>query len=253
VVLIAHGFKGFKDWGFFPYLAERLAAAGLVSVCLNFSMNGIGLDPQQFTRLDLFERNSLEQERDDLLDLMDCLDRGELKAAGPVDSQRLGLLGHSRGGGIVILLTAEDPRPTAVATWAAVASPRFDSQQFDAWRQAGYFEVLNSRTGQRMRLGLRLLDELTTRAEQFDVAAAAARLRVPLLVVHAADDAAVPVQDAYTIRDAACAAPTRLVLTPDGGHTFGAAHPFSSPHQSLLKAVEETVRWFRVHLQVTDR
>ena len=39
-----HGFKGFKDWGFFPHLADRLARAGLVAVSFNFSGSGVGPD-----------------------------------------------------------------------------------------------------------------------------------------------------------------------------------------------------------------
>ncbi len=27
VLLFAHGFKGFKDWGFFPYASERFASS----------------------------------------------------------------------------------------------------------------------------------------------------------------------------------------------------------------------------------
>ena len=36
-VVVCHGFKGFKDWGFFPHLAHRLANAGLTTVTFNFS------------------------------------------------------------------------------------------------------------------------------------------------------------------------------------------------------------------------
>ena len=35
-VVICHGFKGFKDWGFFPKLSERLAVAGFTALSFNF-------------------------------------------------------------------------------------------------------------------------------------------------------------------------------------------------------------------------
>ena len=31
VAVLVHGFKGFMDWGFFPHLSRRLAAAGFVA------------------------------------------------------------------------------------------------------------------------------------------------------------------------------------------------------------------------------
>jgi len=41
-VVVVHGFKGFKDWGMFPRLAERLAQAGFSAV--SFNMSGSGVD-----------------------------------------------------------------------------------------------------------------------------------------------------------------------------------------------------------------
>ena len=41
-VVIVHGFKGFKDWGFFPPFAERVARAGMTAV--TFNMSGSGVD-----------------------------------------------------------------------------------------------------------------------------------------------------------------------------------------------------------------
>ncbi|MGH7538277.1 MAG: alpha/beta hydrolase family protein, partial [Gemmatimonadales bacterium] len=43
-VVICHGFKGFKDWGYFPKAAERLARSGFAAVSFNFSGAGVGED-----------------------------------------------------------------------------------------------------------------------------------------------------------------------------------------------------------------
>src|SRR5512143_489800 len=40
-VLIVHGFKGFKDWGMFPPLADRVARAGFTAVSFNLSGSGV--------------------------------------------------------------------------------------------------------------------------------------------------------------------------------------------------------------------
>ncbi|RMD98153.1 MAG: alpha/beta hydrolase, partial [Calditrichaeota bacterium] len=40
VVLIMHGFKAFKDWGFFPDICARLTESGYVAINFNFSRNG---------------------------------------------------------------------------------------------------------------------------------------------------------------------------------------------------------------------
>ena len=40
-IVICHGFKGFKNWAFFPVIAESLAEAGYFALTFNFSRNGI--------------------------------------------------------------------------------------------------------------------------------------------------------------------------------------------------------------------
>jgi len=40
-----HGFKGFKDWGFVPYIGETFASKGFAFLTFNFSHNGIESNP----------------------------------------------------------------------------------------------------------------------------------------------------------------------------------------------------------------
>src|SRR3989449_11334576 len=50
VVVVCHGLKGFKDWGFFPYVAERLARSGFAGVSFNFSGARVGEGNETFDR-----------------------------------------------------------------------------------------------------------------------------------------------------------------------------------------------------------
>src|SRR5712672_2386533 len=54
LVVIVHGFKGFKDWGFFPWLAETLCNHRFAVCRFNMSRSGIDENPETFDRLDLF-------------------------------------------------------------------------------------------------------------------------------------------------------------------------------------------------------
>jgi hypothetical protein len=107
-VMVCHGFKGFKDWGFFPWISERLAEAGLAVATLDFSMNGIGDQPGEFTRLDQFEANTYSQELSDLGQVMGWLVM-DSPVSGPLDGGRLGVLGHSRGALAAVVAAAENP------------------------------------------------------------------------------------------------------------------------------------------------
>jgi alpha-beta hydrolase superfamily lysophospholipase len=116
-VLVVHGFKGFKDWGMFPPFAERLATAGFVAITPNLSGSGVD-DAGDFSLADHFGRNTFSAELHDVGRVVDALMEGELGVPPP---SSLGLVGHSRGGGIAVLHTAGDSRVRALVTWSAIS------------------------------------------------------------------------------------------------------------------------------------
>ena len=167
---------------------------------------------------------------------------GTTLAPGRVDRTRLGLFGHSRGGGNAVL--ASD-RVQALVTWAALADfDLYTPEQKEAWRRDGRLPVINARTGQQLALGLGLLEELEAR-EDLDVLAAARAVRAPWLIIHGEDDESVPVAEADRLAEASSG---ELLHIPAANHTFGARHPFAGPTPQLIQALNATQRWFRRHL-----
>ena len=242
-IVVVHGFKGFKDWGFFPWLAERLVSAGFAVVAPNFSLNGIGRDPEDFTELEAFARNTLSREVEELRLVLAALVEGALL---PIPPERIGLLGHSRGGGDAVLVAAS-AGVDALVTWAAVADfDRWSDEVKAEWRSSGRIHVLNGRTGQQMPLDVTLLEDFEANRDALDVEAAAARVQAPWLILHGTDDTSVHPEDARRLARANPAA--RLHLVEGGGHTFGATHPFDAAPASLLEALDLTRVHFRRHL-----
>ena len=241
-VLVVHGFKGFKDWGFFPHLCERLAADGHLVVSFNGSRNGIGPNLLDFTDLEAFGRNTYSHEVDDVHHMVDLLAAGRWS-----DGRRpasVGILGHSRGGGTGIVTAAERDDVSSLVTWAAVSTfHRWTPEQREVWAEQGVVHVHNSRTGQDMPLQREVLDDLEANGRRFDVVAAAAGVRVPWLIVHGAEDPTVPLAEA---RELAGAGPrAKLEVVEDSGHTFEAVHPFEGTSPGLETAMRATLRHFR--------
>jgi dienelactone hydrolase len=243
VVVACHGFKGFKNWGFWPEAGRRFTEAGLVLVTFNFSGSGIGEDLETFTELDRFEQNTLGKELEDLGVILDAVTGRDIPL-GDADTQKLGVLGHSRGGGIALLRASRDPRIGSLVTWAALAS--FDRTEADTalWRKQGYLEVPNLRTGQVFRVGVGLLEDLEAHREEYDPLSAITRLRIPTLILHGTQDETVPVDEAHRLSKHADAGRSRLGLIQGAGHTFGAAHPFAGPYPQLDNVLEKTTSWF---------
>jgi uncharacterized protein len=236
-VIVVHGFKGFKDWGFFQHVSARIAEDGHAAVVFDFSRNGAGPDPDRFGDLDAFGRNTFSHEMEDLHWILDEVASGRLLGSPP--PERLGLLGHSRGGGVAVIAAREDPRIGALVTWASVATfDRWDEATRRQWREDGRIWVENARTKQRMPLDVTLLEDFEANRDRFDILAAARELRTPWLVVHGSADAAVPVEEGRALaRECGTA---ELVEIEGAGHTFESGHPFGGPTPELERALDVT-------------
>jgi len=248
-IVVVHGFKGFKDWGMFPPLAERLARAGFATVTFNFSGSGVD-DSGEFVWPDRFGHDTFSTELHDLGLLMDALVRGDLGVHPPTT---IGVVGHSRGGGIGILHTERDRRVQALVTWAAISSvERWSPHEVMEWREKGVNEILNTRTGQRLPLFTDVLDDIERNASgSLGILGAAARLQIPWLIAHGTEDEAVSHLESEALRAASPLPTTRLLAIEGAGHTFGAGHPWDARQHdtpALRRVFDMTLAWFAAHL-----
>jgi dienelactone hydrolase len=248
-IVVVHGWKGFKDWGMFPPLAERLARAGFATVTFNLSGSGVD-DRGELVWPERFARDTFTAELEDLGTVMDALARGQLDVAPP---SSIGLVGHSRGGGIAVLHAAGDSRVRALVTWAAVSSvERWSPHAVTQWRETGAMEVVNTRTGQRLQLTTDILDDVERNAVgSLDILGAATRVAVPWLIVHGAEDETVSPKEAEALRATSPLTTTRLLSVEGAGHTFGAGHPWDPKvHDTpaLRRVFDMTLAWFAAHL-----
>lgn len=246
VVVICHGFKGFQEWAFLPYVAELMAARDFAAVRFNFPGSGMRPGDALVTDLDAFRAATPSRDVEDLLFLVDRLaelDREHL------DPDRTGLFGHSRGGATSALAAARAAdRVAALVTWSAVATfDRASAEEKEIWRRRGHLPILNTRTGQELPVGVELLDDVERNAARLDVLRAASEIRAPWLIVHGESDETVPVEEGRSL--GASAGPTSEYLEIAGaGHTFGVGHPFTGPSRELITAMNATQTWFRRHL-----
>lgn len=237
LVVVVHGFKGFKDWGFFPWLAQRLVSHGLAVCRFNMSRAGIGDDPEAFERLDLFAGDTYSIQLDDLRTVVAW-------AQEQFPQLPTFLLGHSRGGGIAILGATAVERLKGVIVWSPISrADRWDDETLRVWDSGGEAEVVNARTGQVMRMSRAIYDDFHAKRERLDIAAAAKALDAPLFVVHGRRDESVPVAEGESLAEAA---PNGSIAVIEGaGHTFNAIHPLVTVPFQLSLAAELSAHFAR--------
>ena len=244
LVILAHGFKGFKDWGTHNLLANYFAENGFRFLKFNFSHNGTTPDnPVDFVDLIAFADNTFSIELEDLGTVID------FACNGPSMPRANGvyLIGHSMGGGISIIKAAEDKRVKKLVTLGSVASFRnlWPKQAEEQWRLQGIMYMYNSRTKQQMPIKSTLLDDLEKNSARLDIVAKAIAVTSPWLIVHGDADATVNVSHANDLKKAQPAA--ELIIVKDGDHTLGATHPYAADSLPVdLKAfAEEAVDFFK--------
>lgn len=246
ITIVAHGFKGFKEWGFFPYAGRALADAGMAVIVMNFSHNGLDPHGEEFTRPERFATNTFTREIRELREMIDAVEADRLGLGERVDRTSIATVGHSRGGGIVLLEAANDPRLRGVVTWSAVSTfDRYSRRQIEMWRREGQLEVINARTGQVLQLDKCLLEDLERNSEKLDIRQAVKTLDRPLLIVHGEVDLTVPPSNAVDLHSAASNSQSELVRVPRTGHTFGAVHPFAGPTEALRTVIDTTVAFLQ--------
>jgi pimeloyl-ACP methyl ester carboxylesterase len=247
-LVICHGFKGYKDWGMFPYLAERFSQ-DLDTVTFNFSHNGIGENLQDFTELKKFAVNTYSKELEDLDAVVQAVLHNRLPQA--VKAPPLFLLGHSRGGGVSLIYSFDYPERIAgvISVNGVTYVDIFSEEQKAEMRAKGRSYVANARTGQQMPLDKAILDDIEENRERFDIYERVKTAKVPIVLIQAEKDS--ERLRAGSAKLVECNPDVQWITIPGGSHTMGAVHPF----QGTTDALEATINHARQFMEriVSDR
>ena len=246
-IILVHGFKGFKDWGFGPYIGNYLSNNGFFVITFNFSHNGVGESLTEFTELEKFAENTFSLEINELNELITAYLNNEFCK---VNNNRIGLLGHSRGGAISLLTASQNQSVNAVVTWSAVSKlDRYSDRQKEKWREKGVFEVLNTRTKQVMKLNVSLLEDIEKNgSDKLNIQKAVKELNKPLLIAHGKQDLAVPFEEAEKLFEWGDKKFTEFYPIESTGHTFDIKHPFEGSNEKFDNLLNKTKEFFKCNL-----
>lgn len=253
VVVMCHGFKGHRRWGFIPGLAARLTDAGIAAVAMDFSLNGHhaagaadALDA--FPDPAAFRANTLARERDDLDRVIAWARDGG--AGRLARGAAVGLWGHSRGGVAALLAALDDDEIPALVTWSTAAHPDFYTDHQKArWRERGAYEFTDAATGTELAIGVAYLEDLERHTADYALADRARALRAAHLIVHGERDMVIPIDDAMRLYGTPGKAADKQLLRLATGHTFGYEEG-AGPSEALTVAERRTVEWFDEYLPV---
>ena len=246
ILLIIHGFRGSKNWGFFPTIAEELAQNGSIVISWNMSLNGYSDNAQYIDQPENFARNTITQEMVDTQLIIDSILQDDLIISGDIRSHWNGdihVLGHSRGGGIGILISAKNPSIKKLALWNTISRfGRFTERQKKLWSETGTFPIDETEDGKVIAMNYTYISDLEFHSDEYSPLRAITEVSADILIVHAEQDMTVPIREAHALQEKSHSAHMHSI--PQAGHIFGCTHPFTEMTSSLRDAIDTTTAFF---------
>jgi dipeptidyl aminopeptidase/acylaminoacyl peptidase len=198
---LCHGFTGNKlgtPYGLFVQAAREFCKNGFA--VLRFDFRGSGDSEGDF------EGQTIATEIEDLDAALNFL--GSVKN---INHNKVGLVGHSRGGVIGILKTADDKKVRCLVTWASVGI------HMEIWTRDEIKEV--EKKGYVYREGFRITKKLWKEDQNYDIIDAMKKIKVPFQIIHGNKDETVPYSHAMKLFKNANE-PKELVTVYGADHTF---------------------------------
>ncbi len=180
VIIMCHGWSGNKlgVWNaFFVKAAREFSKNGFAA--LRFDFRGSGDSEGKWE----------DQTTTTMLEDLNAIISHVLKIP-EINKEKIGLVGHSQGGRIILLKTAFDKRIKCLVTWAA----RTDLKYF--WGE-GWID--DSKLRERIYDDYKVTQKWVKDDLKYSVSKSIRKIRVPICVVHGDIDYDVPLSEAYKI------------------------------------------------------
>jgi len=241
IVLFMHGFKGYKDWGFIPYVCEKFANEGHISVSFDFRFNGIVDIERRIYNPEIFAKNTISQEIIDAQDIIMSLKNDKFIA--DIWNGKIYIIGHSLGCAIALMIANQFECIKTIALWAPIANfNRYSLRQIQTWKETGKLEFEIFDTKQKMWLGDAFLRDLELNYPKNILREKAKEINVPYLVLHGSEDLTVKPIEGLQI--ASAGKYSKYIEIEKTGHTFGVHSFFDKPTTALLQIIKETKDFF---------
>ncbi|WP_178991612.1 alpha/beta hydrolase family protein [Winogradskyella schleiferi] len=240
IVIFCHGYKGFKDWGAWNVMGERIAEAEFCFIKFNFSHNGGTMEnPIDFPDLEAFGNNNYTKELEDL-DAIINWSQNHFETNPNINISDINLIGHSRGGGITILKASEDQSVKKLISLASVSD--FGSRtstigDLKDWKEKGVKYVLNGRTKQQMPHFYQFYEDFKVNEDRLHIESAEKRLKIPHLIIHGTNDTSVSISEAKALHK--WNPDSKLKIIEDADHVFNTKHPWNK--NKLSTELHQTV------------
>lgn len=248
VVIFSHGFKGFRNWSFIPYICENFSENGLIAINYDFSHNGIIDDEKQIYDDEIFRKNRVSYAIDDLSCLINEIEYNLLNFTEfqNIFNGEIYLAGHSLGGAVSILTAPKFQSVKKISLWASISELNRNTERQKAiWKDKGEILIEIASTGQKLHLDYDYIEDKDINFPNNVIMETLKTLNYPVQIIHPEKDLTVNIKEAHELKSTESDIRKReLIVIEKAGHTFNCRHPFEGASNAIQKAYESAQIFF---------
>jgi esterase/lipase len=255
ILIFFHGYKSFRNWGFIPYICDKVSESNAIVINLDFSLNGILSEHPLKIDVDNFAKNRVSQEIQDGQMLINLLQDSNAQSSEMQEilknwNGKIILSGHSRGAGIALILANQNKLVEKLALIAPIANfNRYRDRFIKEWIDAGKIEFYDSQSQQTLRMDATYVQDIVENTANYDLKSAAFLLEKDLLILQGENDYTIKQEESFQICKSfkennknsqfAC----NFVLIEKANHLLNCSHPFESSNKYVEQAISEIIQF----------
>jgi len=280
MILMIHGFRAFKTWGFFPYFAKKITEAGYFCSIIDFSLNTLIDADKCLFDMERFSKNTVSQEITEAELFIEKFANSNVLDADSMNywNGEIYLIGHSLGGALAIMVahniahnnlmkkfeeknlieknfikkdnfveknnfTEKKHTVKKIITICSISDfDIYTERQKKDWIEKGVKEFKDANTGQLFKLDVKFLLDRLEYSGEMSLATCVSRLEIPYLILHTAGDATVSPNAATILFDAANKEFAQKIIL-NGNHLLGVTHPFEQTNEILENVISKSINF----------
>lgn len=241
ILILSHGFKAYRKWGFFPFISEKISDIGINVLNFDFSLNAVD-NPERGTYIpEVFKRNTVSSQIEDVCFVINYI-KNELNPGNW--NGEIYLMGHSLGGAVSIIVSSlYDFGIKKLVLWGTISTlDRNTPRQKKLWREKGTLEFKINSTGQELELDVEYLEDKERNAEKYNLVSNISKVKSPILIVHGKKDFTVKPIEAERLH-LVSKDYSELCIIEKCNHTFNTRNPMTESNEVLESALDKTIEF----------
>ncbi len=249
LILMLHGFKSWRKWGFLPFFSESLANKNAIVINIDHSLNGIIDEETPFFDSEVFAQQTISQY------IIDAQITIEKFIDGSIDKEmvnswdgRIFLVGHSLGAAVSLLVYNQLKCIDSIVILGGISKiDRNSIRQKELWKERGFVDVRIAINNQMLKLNYTYIEDKMKYDDDI-LNKIMSKCIIPVLIIHGGLDMTVKKREAIELyENATDKSITELLIVEKTGHTFGSNYRFTDTNVALQEAIEKTIDFLKLN------